>query len=69
MEGLLSLLNHQVNQATAARFSLADRDPEELANMLLTCYKAEVIKRRMQMIQDATTEERVRKAANLSQRL
>lgn len=63
MEGLLSLLNHQVNQATAARFSLADRDPEELANMLLTCYKAEVIKRRMQMIQDATTEERVRKAA------
>lgn len=63
MEGLLSLLNHQVNQATAIRFSLADKDPEELENMLLTCYKAEVIKRRMQMIQDSTTEERVRKAA------
>ena len=59
----MSLLTRQVNQATATRFSLADRDPEELANMLLTCYKAEVMKRRMQMIQDKTTEERVQKAA------
>lgn len=63
MEGLLSLLNRQVHQAITTRFSLADRDPKELEDMLLTCYKAEVVKRRMQMIQDSTTEERVRKAA------
>lgn len=63
MEGLLSLLNRQVHQAITTRFSLADRDPKELEDMLLTCYKAEVVKRRMQMIQDGTTEERVRKAA------
>lgn len=63
MEGLLSLLNRQVHQATTTRFSLADRDPKELEDMLLTCYKSEVIKRRGQMIQDSTTEERVRKAA------
>lgn len=63
MEGLLSLLNRQVHQATTTRFSLADRDPKELENMLLTCYQAEVVKRRMKMIQDGTTEERVKKAA------
>ena len=63
MEGLLSLLNRQVHQAITTRFSLADRDPKELEDMLLTCYKAEVVKRSMQMIQDSTTEERVRKAA------
>ena len=63
MEGLLSLLNRQVHQATQARFSLANVDPVELENMLLTCYKAEVVKRRMEMLQDQTTEERVKKAA------
>ena len=63
MEGLLSLLNRQLYQATTTRFSLADRDPKELEDMLLTCYQAEVVKRRMQMILDSTTEERVRKAA------
>lgn len=61
MEGLLSLLNRQLQQATTARFSLADRDPTELENMLLTCYKAEVVKKNGKMIQNQATEEKVRK--------
>ena len=59
----MNLLNRQVHQVTATRFSLADKDPEELEDMLLTCYKAEVMKRKGRMIQDKATEDRVRKAA------
>lgn len=38
-------------------------DHKELSEMLLNCYKAEVIKRGSQYIQDEATEERIKKAA------
>lgn len=63
MEGLLSLLNRQIHQHTTTRFKVSDIDSSELSDMLLTCYKAEVVKRNMQMLQDSATEERVTKVA------
>lgn len=59
----MNLLNRQVQQATTTRFNLTDYNHKELENMLLTCYQAEVIKRRMEMSQDSVTEDRIRKAA------
>ena len=49
----MNLLNRQVQQATTTRFNLTDYNHKELENMLLTCYQAEVIKRRMEMSQDS----------------
>lgn len=63
MEGLLRMLNHQIHQRSETRFSLSQMDHKELSAMLLNCYKAEVIKRNAQFIQDSTTEERISKAA------
>ncbi len=63
MGELMRLLNQQINQRTATRFRISDIDPNELTNMLFNCYKAEVIKRNANFVQDKATEDRIRKAA------
>lgn len=63
MESLVALLNNQVQQHTQIRFNLNNIDIKELEIMLLKCYHAEVMKRRMNFIQDNITQERIIKAA------
>lgn len=63
MEGLLQLLNQQVSNRTLTRFEIANYELSDIKSMLLNCYKAEVVKRKMKWVLDSATEERVGKAA------
>ena len=59
----MKLLNQQIHQRTQTRFKISTIDLKELSEMLLNCYKAEVIKRNARFTQDSATEERISKAA------
>ena len=63
MEELAQVLRVQVNQATQTRFRLSDVDRDQATQMLYSCYKAEVVKRRMEFIDDDVTRDRIQKAA------
>lgn len=63
MKELLNVLQRQLDQVTKTRFSLSDVDPQEMVSMLSACYNAEVVKRRVQMLNDSVTSERIAKVA------
>lgn len=52
-----------MNQHIQARFKLPNIKQEDLEQMLLNCYEAEVVKRRMKLIQDNVTVGRIKKVA------
>lgn len=57
------VLNRQVASAQAQRFRITHYQENDIREMLYLCYKAEVIKRGVEFLDDAQTKERLTKAA------
>lgn len=59
----MCFLKIQLSNRTLTRFQISGYEPAELEEMLMKCYKAEVLKRKGEFVCDKNTVERVRKAA------
>ena len=57
------VLNRQLERATETRFRITNYDEKTIAEMLMMFYQQEVIKRRVQFINDSTTQQKIEKAA------
>jgi DNA replication protein DnaC len=57
------VLNRQLEKATETRFRITNYDEKTIAEMLMMFYQQEVIKRRVQFINDSITQQKIEKAA------
>ena len=57
------VLNRQLERATETRFRITNYDEKTIVEMLMMFYQQEVVKRRVQFINDSITQQKIEKAA------